>query len=104
MDRYEPPGSETPTHETIQASLPWYDNDSLQGMELERVELHLSECERCRAELASLREFRTSLGSSGDEGDDAEAPAGNFAEVMARIDAEDLTRRRTSTTRRSFSS
>ncbi len=94
MSRHERSGPESPTHDTCQELLPWYDNGTLKGQELEQVEHHLSDCGACRSALASIRDLKSSIGQAAD---DDGVVAGSLDEVMRRIDAGGLARRRTST-------
>jgi anti-sigma factor RsiW len=62
-----PLGSEE--HLAVQALLPWFVNGTLRGAEALRVEAHLGECERCRADAAAqprLRELQGELEPAGD--------------------------------------
>jgi hypothetical protein len=81
------PGSEQSSYADHQATweiLPWYVNGTLNGGELERLELHLTNCVACRAELKYLRE----LGGAVHAAEDFPlAPAQGFSGVMARIEA-----------------
>ncbi len=94
MSRHERSGPESPTHDTCQELLPWYDNGTLKGQELEQVEHHLSDCGACRSALASMRGLKSSLGRATD---DDGAVAGSLDEILTRIDAGGSAPRRTST-------
>lgn len=94
MSRHERSGPESPTHDTCQELLPWYDNGTLKGQELEQVEHHLSDCGACRSALASMRDLKSSLDRATD---DDGAVAGSLDEIMTRIDAGGSAPRRTST-------
>ncbi len=94
MSRHERSGPESPTHDTCQELLPWYDNGTLKGQELEQVEHHISDCGACRSALASIRDLKSSIVQAAD---DDGVVAGSLDEVMTRIDAGSSAPRRTST-------
>ena len=47
-----------PVHRTAELLLPWFVNGTLKGEELDAVERHVRECERCQRELRWLREMQ----------------------------------------------
>jgi hypothetical protein len=46
-------------HREVQSLLPWLANGTLQPAELERVRLHVAECDRCQADAAWQQAVRT---------------------------------------------
>ena len=52
------------SHRRAQQLLPWYVNGTLEGPELDMVELHLEACDRCRRELDQQRSLAHALRTS----------------------------------------
>jgi len=50
-----------PTHDEVQALLPWYVKDALDSEEARLVDTHLADCEKCRVELESERALSASV-------------------------------------------
>jgi anti-sigma factor RsiW len=54
-------------HRQVQTLLPWYVGSSLDAEDRARVETHLAECPRCRAELALERALRAACADGVDD-------------------------------------
>lgn len=87
------------SHEEAWSLLPWLANGSLEGEELERVELHVRECLPCRAELREQRAIRQIVRRQPEVPLSVEQ---NFARLSARLDdaAQPEQRAHASSTRR----
>ena len=55
--------TQTGSHDQILRLLPFFVNDSLTGVERERVAKHLNECDACRAEAEATRSVLAQLAS-----------------------------------------
>lgn len=73
-------------HTEVQELLGAYALDALDGAEANRVELHLRECPRCRAEVAEHREVAALLSHGG-----GDAPEGVWDRIAAEIESSELT-------------
>ncbi|MBS0340136.1 MAG: zf-HC2 domain-containing protein [Proteobacteria bacterium] len=73
-------------HQQVQALLPWYFSGSLDEEERARVEAHIADCPRCRAELAWEQEVQAAYVHST-PGIDGDATQG-FALLRERIAAD----------------
>lgn len=74
-----------PSHDEVQALLPWFANGTLDEAEHAWVEAHLTQCEECRAEAEDSRALGMAVRAS-----ETMAPAPHPAELarlLARIDA-----------------
>jgi anti-sigma factor RsiW len=68
------------THEELQELLGAYAIDAVDRDEAIAIEMHLTECPRCRAEVAELREVAGLLSQSG-----ADAPAGVWDRISSSL-------------------
>jgi len=75
--------SDVDPHDEVQELLGAYALDAVDGDERERVEDHLRECARCRAEVAQHREVAAQLASTG-----ADAPEGLWRRIAAELELE----------------
>ncbi|SCK55853.1 Putative zinc-finger [Variovorax sp. HW608] len=73
---------DTGIHRKVQSMLAWYVSESLDAEERARVENHLAECPRCRAELALERELQSAYSADIDTPGDVDQ---GFAALRARI-------------------
>jgi len=73
---------DTGVHRKVQSMLAWYVSESLDAEERARVENHLAECPRCRAELALERELQSAYSADIDPPGDVDQ---GFAALRARI-------------------
>lgn len=69
------------THNDMQELLGAYALNALEGDEIEALELHISDCPKCRAELRDHRETAAMLAHAG-----APAPAGLWERIAASLD------------------
>ncbi len=63
--------------------LPWYVNGSLEGDELEKIQQHLENCEKCRQEVTYLRRLTQALVRSEDVASAVDRP---LSEALSRIE------------------
>jgi anti-sigma factor RsiW len=80
-------------HLALQALLPWYANGTLARAEAARVEAHLQQCARCRADLEwqsrlrALTSLADTLGARDDR-DDRDVADRRWSALRARLDAD----------------
>ncbi|MBO0714351.1 MAG: anti-sigma factor [Acidimicrobiales bacterium] len=74
------------SHDDLQSLLGAYALDALDPQEVAVVEAHLSECPRCRSEVAAHRNTASLLATAG-----GEAPAGLWDRIAAELDHDEAT-------------
>ena len=89
--RWSVNGTPARDHRAALDLLPWYVNGTLEGEELERLEVHLRSCDACRAEEAQQRRLAHVLRTSEEL---AFSPQRAFERLSARLDAEAVLPRR----------
>jgi anti-sigma factor RsiW len=72
----------TDVHQQVQSLLPWYVGERLDAEERARVESHLADCPRCRAELALERALQSAYAADIDAPGDVDQ---GFAALRERI-------------------
>jgi len=73
---------DTVTHNSVQALLPWYVTQRLEGTELKMVEVHLASCQRCQLDVALERKLKAMHMEPPVAGD----VEGDFSKLLARLD------------------
>lgn len=68
--------------------LPWYVNGSLEGDELEKIEQHLEDCEKCRQEVSYLRRLTQALARPEDVAPAVDTPLSEALSRIEQIEAE----------------
>lgn len=77
--------TDTQHHDYLWELLPWYVNESLSPQELAEVDVHLSDCSLCQAEVARCKNLNQSVKSNQHE---TWAPsARHFAKILENVDA-----------------
>ena len=71
------------THDELQSLLGAYALDAVEPWERDRLDAHLRDCPRCRAEVASHREVAALLANAG-----ADAPAGVWDRIASTIEGD----------------
>ena len=74
---------DTDAHHAVQALLPWYALNSLDGEDLAQVEAHLAGCPACRAELEQERRLQSALPLAADS--IAATDGGGVEQGLARM-------------------
>lgn len=74
-------------HAAVQALLPWYAREQLEGEDLALVQRHLLHCGLCRNELAAERPMQTLLNGAGAVAETGDVEAG-LAKLHARMEPE----------------
>jgi RNA polymerase sigma factor (sigma-70 family) len=72
-------------HQEVCERLPWYVDGRLEGREREAVEMHLSTCPVCQAELGHCRDLAAAVQTT--EATTCSPSPEHFSRLMARIDA-----------------
>jgi hypothetical protein len=85
MTQHEANARHNRVHQEVCELLPWYVNGRLEGREREGVEMHLSTCPSCQAELGHCRDLAAAVQATGET---AWSPSpSQFSRLLARIDA-----------------
>ena len=74
-------------HVALQALLPWYANGTLARAEAARVDAHLAQCARCRADLEWQMKLRTQPEALADVGDAGDVER-RWSALRERLDAD----------------
>lgn len=73
-----------PAHKAVWEMLPWYHNDTLDGVQRARVDGHMRECLICAHEVRRLRQLNMAISAPANEHACAQA----FTRLSAQINAE----------------
>lgn len=78
-------------HDEAVLLLPWYVTGRLSDFDTRRMQRHLAECERCRAEATAQQALKSAMGSASSID---YAPQASLSKLMERIDASEPGRMR----------